>query len=113
MSSDHEKLILRFVVRDFENPVPRYVELLETNTLDDYQNVLSWIIDYHNMYNTSINFSYIACKGGGVVITPFYKNEYTGTATIWPSDKVEIVITGILPSAEAWSEIVNSIVLVR
>lgn len=47
----------------------------------------------------------------GVVVD--HKNKYFGTLMTWPSDQTEIIITVILPSIEIWTDISNSIDMVR
>jgi hypothetical protein len=43
----------------------------------------------------------------------FYKDRYHGVVVRWPSDQIEIVICGVLPSPQAWLDIANTVKLWR
>ena len=103
----HDRPIITVIVRDFENPMPDYALFLEEETLEE-------LMDYVPLGNrSSIHYIGNPIAAGGYIsgIVRNHKGEYFGALMAWPSDRVEIIITGSLPSKEIWIDISQSIEL--
>ena len=89
--------VLDITVRDFPNQISWNAMELEGNTL---QGVLALIPLYGTIYM-------------GKAITKEFNGESIGAIMDWPSDQIEIVIVGSLPSTETWKDISKSLKLER
>ena len=91
--------LLSITVRDFESPVPKSAYFLEVETFDK-------LADYLPLRNRqSIYFMTNPMANGGLLsgtIVSSQESEYFGTLVAWPSDQIEIIITGNLPNEEIW-----------
>jgi hypothetical protein len=94
--------LLSLTVRDFEGQIPWNVMSLEMDTLGDF---IPMIPGGPEPGGTLIY--------GGDFIILTQGNNSSGAIIKWPSDRTEIIITGILPSIELWRDISNSTELVR
>jgi hypothetical protein len=104
------KSFLTVTVRDFKSPISENAFVLEKDTLEelmDHYLPLGNVISMHYISNPMVN-------GGAVSgIVRDHENEYFGALMAWPSDQIEIIITGSLPSKELWLDISKSMELVR
>lgn len=96
-SRNDSRPILEVTVRDFENPIPLSVMELETDTLGGLLNLIP--LDGPLYWGKAI-----AKESNG---------ESFGAIVDWPSDQIEIVILGRLPSTETWMDISKSLKLER
>ena len=90
-------------VRDFENPVPWNVMDLELDTILQF---LGFILVKGTIKETVLFVNGIAIERKG-------NGESPGVIVDWPSDQVEIIIVGSLPSNETWLDIGRSLKLER
>lgn len=88
-------------VRDFENPVPWHVMELEIQTIQRF-------VDFIPINGTVKG---MCLFGNGIAIER--NGESPGVIVDWPSDQVEIIIVGSLPSNETWLDIGRSLKLER
>lgn len=99
-----DKPFLTVIVRDFKTPIPVNAYFLEENTLSEFLN-------YIPLDNRRSTHDFADRFVNGVVAD--HGNESFGALIAWPSDQIEIIITGSLPSIEIWRDISDSIELVR
>jgi len=104
-----DKPLLTITVRDFKSSIPAGTYFLERNTLEELGGYLPLNnrISAHAFGNPIVNGGWV----DGIVYD--HENKYFGALMAWPSDQIEIIITGSLPSIEMWRDISRSIELVR
>jgi hypothetical protein len=97
---------LTVIVRDFKSPMPWTAQVLESETIGEFLPFLP-----QAKIQVTPNGTFIA--GGSYNLFDDNKGEAYGVMVKWPTDQIEVVIAGNLPSSEIWSDISRSFKLVR
>jgi hypothetical protein len=97
---------LTVIARDFKSPMPWTAQVLEFETMGEF---LPFLPQAKKQVTSNGGFF----MGRSYVLFDDNKGEAYGVIVEWPTDQIEVVIAGNLPSHEIWSDISRSFNLVR